>query len=90
MHNGNIYKYELKDYHYNGISKLQEYYGKKIATSNDNYIIRWAEQCLDYLTEIKEGQFYTTKQKLFLNNCREEYLLSKKSTPFDLIVKPSI
>jgi hypothetical protein len=56
---------------------------KKLSTSNDDYIIRWAKQCLDYLNEIKEGQYYTTKQKLFLNNCRDEYLLDKekKSTP---------
>ena len=82
-HNKIPYKYELEEHHYKGISKLQEYYGKKISTSNDNYIIRWAEQCLDYLTKIKEGQFYTTKQKLFLNNCRDEYLIDKekKSTP---------
>ena len=72
------FQYQFKEAHYKGISKLQEYYGKKISSSNDDYLIRTAKDCLSILEEIKKGQFYTTQQKIQLNGMREEYLLSKK------------
>lgn len=76
-------EYQLQEHHYKGISKLQEYYGQKLSTSNEKFIIRWAEQCLERLSEIKAGQFYNRVERLFLNNCRDEYVSSKqkKSTP---------
>ena len=30
------FQYQFKEAHYKGISKLQEYYGKKISSSNDD------------------------------------------------------
>lgn len=70
--------YRFKEHHYEGISSLQRYYAKKIKTSNEKFKIRWAEQCLERLSEIKEGQFYNREEQLFLNNCRDEYNTHKK------------
>ena len=72
------FEYQFQDHHYKGISKLQEYYGKKLSSSNDDYLIRNAKDCLSILKEIKKKQFYTTQQRIQLNAMREEYLLSKK------------
>jgi hypothetical protein len=71
-------KYILREEHYKGISLLQRYYGKKLTTSNEDYLIRTAKDCLSILEEIKKGQFYTPQQRVQLNGMREEYLLSKK------------
>ena len=71
-----IYKYKFQDYHYKGISVLQEYFGKKISSSK-GLEKRWLKNTLDTLKKIKKQSLYTTKQKLFLNDLRSEYLLSK-------------
>lgn len=72
-----IYKYKLYDIHYKGISTLQRYYGKKLNTSNDENPEE-TQHKLKWLAEVKKGQYYTTKQKIYLNNLRAEYLFNKK------------
>lgn len=69
-----VSKYQFKEAHYKGISILQEYYGKKISTSNGDK----AGMKLSFLKEMKDKQFYTTREKIMLNDMRKEYLLSKK------------
>ena len=69
-----VYKYKFEDYHYKGISILQEYFGKKISSSNGHR----AGMKLSFLKEMKAKQFYTTQEKIKLNDIRMEYLLSKK------------
>ena len=72
-----IYKYKLYDIHYKGISTLQRYFGKKLNTSNDENP-QETEHKLKWLAEVKKGQYYTTQQKIYLNNLRAEYILDKK------------
>lgn len=72
-----IYKYKLYDIHYKGISTLQRYFGKKLNTSNDENPEE-TQHKLKWLAEVKKGQYYTTKQKIYLNNLRAEYLFNKK------------
>ena len=72
-----IYKYKLYDIHYKGISTLQRYFGKKLNTSNDENP-QETEHKLKWLSEVKKGQYYTTQQKIYLNNLRAEYILDKK------------
>ena len=72
-----IYKYKMEDIHYKGISTLQRYYGKKLNTSSDENPEE-TQHKLKWLAEVKKGQYYTTKQKIYLNNLRAEYLFNKK------------
>jgi len=74
-----IYKYTFKDYHYKGISRLQDYYGKKLSTSNGSPC-EIGDKLL-FLKEIKQRQLYTTLEKIKLNDMRIEYLKDKKTTP---------
>lgn len=68
-----LYKYIFEECHYKGIGVLQEYYGKRLSSSNSQDNITK----LSFLTEIKKKQFYTTIEKIRLNDMRNEYLLSK-------------
>ena len=77
-----IYKYKFEDYHYKAISILQRHYGQKLSSSK-GLEKRWLKNTLDTLKKIKRQALYTTKQKLFLNDLRSEYLLSKKSSKND-------
>ena len=71
------FKYQFKDHHYKGISVLQRYYGKKLSTSNGPT----PGIKLSFLKEMKAKQFYTTQEKIKLNDMREDYLNDKKTTP---------
>ena len=71
------YKYKLEDYHYKGISILQRYYGQKLSSSK-GLEKRNLKNTLDALKKIKKQALYTTKQKIYLNNLRAEYILDKK------------
>jgi len=71
------FKYQFKDHHYKGISVLQRYYGKKLSTSNGHRV----GMKLSFLKEMKANQFYTTSNKIRLNDMRDEYLKDKKTTP---------
>ena len=76
-----VFKHQFEEWHYKGISKLQDHYGKKIATSNKKSNKAVWKKVLERLHEIKQKQLYTTKEKIWLNNLREHYLLDKKTTP---------
>lgn len=77
------YRHRLYEEHYKGLSTLQEYYGKKLNTSNDQRDQIIIKNKLKFLGIIKECQFYTNSNKIRLNTMREEYLLSKKSSKND-------
>ena len=71
------FQYQFKDHHYKGISVLQRYYGKKLSSSNGHRV----GMKLSFLKEMKAKQFYTTQEKIKLNDMREDYLNDKKTTP---------
>lgn len=78
-----IYRYELKEKHYKGINILQEHYGKKIASSNPP---TKGNKCfyrerIKRLQSIKDCAYYTTKQRIWLNNLRLSYMKDKKIDP---------
>jgi len=70
------FRHKLEDAHYKGISILQEYYGKKLKTSNitRKQLIRHK---LEFLDIIKRSQFYTDANRVRLNKMRQEYLDNK-------------
>ena len=71
------FEYQFQDHHYKGISVLQRYYGKKLSSSNGHRV----GMKLSFLKEMQAKQFYTTREKIMLNDIRAEYLFNKKSTP---------
>ena len=76
------FEYQFEEHHYKGISILQRFYAKRLSSS-DTY---GAAFKLSFLKEMKAKQFYTTREKIMLNNMREEYLNNKiysdkKTTP---------
>lgn len=77
------YRWELKEEHYKGIDILQEHYGKKIASSNlptkgnESYY----KEIIKELQSIKDYAYYTTKQRIWLNDLRLSYMMDKKIDP---------
>jgi len=72
-----IFKYQFEPQHYKGMSVLQRHYGKKISTSNSKDSRALYKKVLERITEIKSKQYYTTKEKIWLNNLRMEFLKDK-------------
>ena len=71
------FEYQFEEHHYKGISILQRFYAKRLSSS-DTY---GAAFKLSFLKEMKAKQFYTTREKIMLNDMRDEYLKDKKTTP---------
>jgi hypothetical protein len=71
-------KYKFKDYHYDGISTLQEFYGKKLSIETKKSNKDLWKKILGILEELKEKQFYSEKDRSRLNNFRKRYYLNKK------------
>ena len=60
---------------------------KKLNTSNDENP-QETEHKLKWLSEVKKGQYYTTQQKIYLNNLRGRNIFwIKNNRPLILIVK---
>lgn len=72
-----IYKHKFEEHHYKAISKLQDYYGKRITSSYEK-LRGYCKENVEWLTEIKEKQFYTTSQQIKLNKMRDDYLKDLK------------
>ena len=79
------YRYELKEEHNKGINSLQEHYGKKIASENENE--SFYKEIIKELQSIKDYAYYTTKQRIWLNDLRLSYYDVYKRRPLNLIVK---
>ena len=73
------YRYELKEEHYKGINILQEHYGKKDKSSNENESFH--KEIIQRLQSIKDYAYYTTKQRIWLNDLRLSYMMDKKDDP---------
>jgi hypothetical protein len=71
-------KYRFEEYHYGGISTLQEFYGNtlSIETKKSNKAL-W-KKILGILEELKSKQFYSEKDKIRLNSWRKRYYELKK------------
>ena len=71
-------KYRFQDYHYDGISTLQDFYGEKLSneTKNSNKAV-W-RKVLGILEELKEKQFYSEEDRARLNRFRKNYYIHKK------------
>lgn len=76
-----VYKHQFEEWHYKGISTLQDHYGKKLSTSNKKSNKALYKKVLEKLDRIKEKQLYTTNEQLWLNNLRTSYILDKKIDP---------
>lgn len=87
FYNPNKKDIRFYDKHYKGISILQDYYGKKLSSSNlTTNRKQLTKKKLEFLSIVKELQFYNTEQQDTLNMMREEYHL-EKNDPFNLIVR---
>ncbi len=73
-------KYRFEDYHYDGISTLQKFYGDKLSkeTKNSNKAL-W-KKVLGILEEIKGKQFYSEEDRARLNRFRKNYYIHKKNS----------
>ena len=72
-------KYKFEDYHYDGISILQKWYGKKLSKETKNSNKSLWKKVLGILEELKTKQFYSEKDKARLNGFRRSYYKHKKS-----------
>ena len=68
-------KYKLEDYHYDGITTLQEFYGKKLSNETKKSNKALWKKILGILEEIKKKQFYSEEDRTHLNNFRKRYYL---------------
>ena len=66
-------KYKFEDYHYDGITTLQEFYGKKLSIETKKSNKDLWKKILGILEELKEKQFYSEKDRSRLNNFRKIY-----------------
>lgn len=68
------------DEHYKGISVLQDYFGKRLKTSNSptSAITMYIHKRLEQLKVLKEKQRYNTHEQEELNKMRDEYYLTIK------------
>lgn len=71
-------KYKFEDCHYDGITTLQEFYGKKLSNeTKKSYKALW-KKVLGILEELKQKQFYSEEDRSRLNRFRKNYYLHKK------------
>ena len=66
-------KYKFEDYQYDGITTLQEFYGKKLSIETKKSNKDLWKKILGILEELKEKQFYSEKDRSRLNNFRKRY-----------------
>ena len=68
---------KFEDYHYEAISKLQYYYGKRLSNKYEK-LKSLCKDKLSFLEKMKEKQFYTTKEQKMLNHMRKQYQIDRK------------
>ena len=71
-------KYKFEDYHYDGITTLQEFYGNKLSNETKNSNKALWKKVLGILEELKQKQFYSEEDRTYLNRFRKNYYLHKK------------
>lgn len=71
-------KYRFQDYHYDGISTLQDFYGEKLSNETKNSNKALWRKVLGILEELKEKQFYSEEDRARLNRFRKNYYIHKK------------
>lgn len=72
-----IFKYKFEEAHYKGITILQSWVGKKLSTSAKRSDKKECKEVLNRLQTIKNKQYYTTREKIWLNDIRIKYMISK-------------
>lgn len=67
-----IWRHEVTDEVHQALSKLQDYYGKRLSSSNERmtYMVQGSIKIID---EIKERGYYDTQEQIILNEMRREY-----------------
>ena len=71
-------KYKFEEYHYDGITTLQEFYGKKLSNETKKSNKALWKKVLGILEELKNKQFYSEEDRTHLNRFRNNYYLHKK------------
>ena len=70
--------YRLYEEHYEGIRVMIRHFVKKRAEMNgkeNHHDAYYYFKMVAKLSKIKDGQFYGDKEKHFLNNCRDLYIM---------------
>ena len=57
-------KHKFEDYHYDGISILQKFYGKKLSNETKKSNKALWKKILGILEELKSKQFYSEKDRI--------------------------
>ena len=66
-------KYKFEDYHYDGISILQAFYGNRFSNETKKSNKALWKKILVILEEIKKKQYYSEQDRTHLNNFRKRY-----------------
>ena len=76
-----VYQYDITIEHDKGIQVLQDHYRKRISTSTKKSNRALYKKVISTLQVIKDKKVYSTMEKIWLNNIRDNYTADKKSTP---------
>jgi hypothetical protein len=70
-------KYKFEDEHYLLLSKLQKWTAEKMTAFDDIYYQSECMNTINKLTKLKQKQFYTFEEKIWLNQIRSQYIVDK-------------
>ena len=70
-------EYKFEDEHYLLLSKLQKWSAEKMTAFDDIHYQLECRNTINILTKIKQKQFYTSKERDWLNQIRSQYIVDK-------------
>ena len=73
-------KHKFEDYHYDGISTLQQFYGEKLSKETNLLRYKSWKKVLGILEEVKGKQFYSDEDRERLNRFRKNYYIHKNNS----------
>jgi hypothetical protein len=68
-------EYKFEDEHYLLLSKLQKWSAEKMTQFDDIHYQLECRNTINILTKIKQKQFYTSKERDWLNKLRNQYII---------------
>jgi len=73
-----VLQYDITIEHERGIQVLQDHYKKRISTSTKKSNRALYKKVIKTLQEIRDKKFYTTAEKIWLNDVRLNFLRYKR------------
>jgi len=82
-----VYQYDITIEHEKGIQVLQDHYKKRISTSTKKSNRALYKKVIKTLQGIRDKKFYTTAEKIWLNEVRMKFFRDKRFNKEILIGK---